>query len=147
MLNELRKKIDGIDEELLELFKQRMSVVSDIAKHKKSEGIPVLDRTREEEKLNAISEKADAEIKKYARILYGTLFNLSRKYQHENLRDGATALQKYSSALCEEIREAKRHMRAKNCPQPQWLLVKALRVRSRSLRRKNYSSNSRLFST
>ncbi|MCL2576512.1 MAG: chorismate mutase [Defluviitaleaceae bacterium] len=116
MLNELRKKIDGIDEELLELFKQRMSVVSDIAKHKKSEGIPVLDRTREEEKLNAISEKADAEIKKYARILYGTLFNLSRKYQHENLRDGATALQKYSSALCEEIREAKKAYAGKELP-------------------------------
>ncbi|MCL2388414.1 MAG: chorismate mutase [Defluviitaleaceae bacterium] len=106
-LNELRVKIDGIDEQLLKLFEERMGVVSDIAAHKKEAGIPVLDSGREEEKLNLISEKANAETRSYARILYSTLFNLSRKYQHTALRDGRSALQEYASALCNDIRAAK----------------------------------------
>jgi len=115
-LTELRGKIDGIDDKLLKLFEERMAVVSEIAAHKKSEGIPVLDRSREEEKLNALTEKANTETKKYARILYGTLFNLSRKYQHANLQGGATALQEYKSALCKEIREAKAAYASKELP-------------------------------
>lgn len=115
-LQDLRTKIDGIDEGILRLFEQRMKVVSDIAAHKKAEGIPVMDRTREEEKLNALADKTDDEMKKYARILYGTLFNLSRKLQHENFRDGETAIQKYSSALVEEIRGAKKAYANKELP-------------------------------
>lgn len=115
-LNELRDKIDIIDNKLLKLFEERMAVVSEIAAHKKNKGIPVLDRTREAEKLNAISENANAETKKYARIFYGTLFNLSRKYQHANLLERPTELQKYASALCKEIIEAKAAYASKELP-------------------------------
>jgi chorismate mutase/prephenate dehydratase len=91
-----------------------MGVVSDIAAHKKSQGLSVLDRTREGEKLSEVAEKSGEELQKYARILYGTLFSLSRKYQHEHL--GETKLQKYSNALCEEIRGAKTAFAGKELP-------------------------------
>ncbi|MDR0271723.1 MAG: chorismate mutase [Clostridiales bacterium] len=115
-LNELRGRVDEIDERLLQIFEERMKAVSQIAELKKAEKLPVLDRGREEEKLNAISEKASEETKKYARILYSTLFNLSRKYQHAALRDGATKLQEYSSALVKEISEAKKSYSSKEMP-------------------------------
>lgn len=113
-LQDLRTKIDGIDDKMLALFEERMKVVTEISTHKKAEGIPVLDRAREEEKLNAIAAKSD--MQKYARILFGTLMNLSRKLQHENLRDGGAELREYSNALCAEILAAKNAYAGKELP-------------------------------
>lgn len=115
-LKDLRVKIDEIDDKLLKIFEERMKTVGDIAALKKAQGIAVLDRAREEEKLNALAAKADAGMQKYARILYGTLFGLSRKFQHENLRETPTELQKYSSALVGEIRKAKADYAGKELP-------------------------------
>ncbi|MCL2374766.1 MAG: bifunctional chorismate mutase/prephenate dehydratase [Treponema sp.] len=98
-LADLRGKIDNIDGKLLELFDERMGVISEIAEHKKSNRLPVLDRQREAEKLNAISEKANPKTENYARILYNTLFDLSRSFQRSLFR-GET------SALCREIKNA-----------------------------------------
>ena len=98
-LNDLREKIDGIDEKLLRLFEERMDVVSEIAAHKKASGTPVLDRQRETEKLNAISCKANPKTEFYARILYNTLFDLSRSLQRSVLRGD-------SSTLCKDIQNA-----------------------------------------
>jgi len=100
-LNELRERIDGIDEKLLRLFEERMEAVSQVAACKKAGGIPVLDQKREAEKLKAISQKASPQTEYYARILYNTLFDISRSYQRSTLR-GET------SALCGEIKEAVR---------------------------------------
>jgi chorismate mutase/prephenate dehydratase len=112
----LRNKIDGIDDELLKLFEERMKVVSEIAEYKKSGGIPVLDRAREEEKLNAVYEKTGAETRKYARVLYGTLLNLSRKYQHASLRNCELEAREYSSRLVSEIKKAKAEYSSKELP-------------------------------
>jgi len=98
-LGELREKIDSIDENLLSLFEQRMAAVSEIAAYKKSSGMPVLDSQREAEKLNAVSEKAKPETEQYARILYNTLFDLSRSYQRSSIRGK-------QSALCKTINDA-----------------------------------------
>jgi len=98
-LTELRETIDAIDEKLLRLFEQRMEVVSEVAAHKKTSGIPVLDRQREAEKLNAISQAANPKTEHYARILYNTLFDLSRSRQRSVLRGD-------SSPLCKEIQGA-----------------------------------------
>ena len=100
-LTGLRSKVDSIDEKLLGLFEERMEVISEIAAHKKAARIPVLDRQREAEKLNAISRKANPKTENYARILYNTLFDLSRSFQRSALRGEA-------SALCAEIKNALR---------------------------------------
>ena len=100
-LGALREKIDVIDEKLLRLFEDRMAVACEIAACKKSHGIPVLDRQRETEKLNMISEKANPETEHYARILYNTLFDLSRSFQRSKSRSE-------NSALREEIKRALR---------------------------------------
>jgi chorismate mutase/prephenate dehydratase len=98
-LQELREKIDSIDVNLLRLFEERMAAVSEVAAFKKSSGMPVLDRQREAEKLNAISQQAQSATEHYARILYNTLFDLSRSYQRSALRGE-------QSALCKAVKDA-----------------------------------------
>ena len=46
-LKELRGKIDSIDAQLVDLFKQRMAVSRDIAAYKKEHSLPTLDAGRE----------------------------------------------------------------------------------------------------
>ncbi|MCL2427003.1 MAG: chorismate mutase, partial [Oscillospiraceae bacterium] len=97
-LDELRGKIDKVDDELLRLFAERMEIVTQVAEYKKKNELPVLDRKREADKLNEIAGKVSPEMGPYAHILYDTLFELSRSYQ--------SAVKEESSSLHREILDA-----------------------------------------
>ena len=84
-LENLRNAIDAIDDEILMLFEKRMNVVSQIAAYKQANGIPVLDRGREEEKIRAVTGKVKPQLEAYAHILFSILFELSRDYQSANV--------------------------------------------------------------
>ncbi len=77
----LRGQIDSIDRELVELFKQRMQVSADIAKYKKDNNLPVLDRTRERELLNKIATLSGKELENYTSRLYAQILELSKSCQ------------------------------------------------------------------
>ena len=80
-LTELRKEIDEIDDELVRLFCQRMSVSSQVADYKKATGSPIYHPGREREILQKVARKAGPEMENYTRVLYSMLFELSRSYQ------------------------------------------------------------------
>ena len=80
-LQELRKEIDAIDNELVRLFGQRMDVAARIADYKKVQGLPIHVPAREREKLVDVAAKAGPEMANYTRVLYSMLFELSRSYQ------------------------------------------------------------------
>jgi chorismate mutase/prephenate dehydratase len=84
-LKELREEIDGIDRELVELFKKRMSVSAAVAEYKRQNGMAVLDASRERALLSKISELSGEEFEEYSRILYSTILDVSRSYQHSKL--------------------------------------------------------------
>ena len=88
-LSELRKEIDAIDDELVRLFCQRMDVASKVADYKKATGSPIYHPGREQEVLQKVAQKAGPEMENYARVLYSTLFELSRSYQKK--RNGVCA--------------------------------------------------------
>ena len=90
-LEEMRGKIDRIDEELVRLFTERMDVSQDIADYKRSHNLPILDRKREREKQNMISKNIRPDLAQYAHTLYDILFELSRSYQSAE-REGHSAL-------------------------------------------------------
>ncbi|MBR6522381.1 MAG: chorismate mutase, partial [Oscillospiraceae bacterium] len=50
-LKDLRVKIDAIDDELVRLFQERMKIAADVAAYKKENGMAVLDKARERQKL------------------------------------------------------------------------------------------------
>jgi len=81
-LQQLRQKIDAIDEEMIRLFCQRMEVSKAIGAYKKERNLPIFVPEREQEKLMDIADRA-GELSNYAVKLYETVFSLSREYQSE----------------------------------------------------------------
>ena len=88
-LNDLRKEIDAIDEELVSLFAKRMDVAAKIAGVKKEKSLPIFVPAREREKLADVARKAGPELAKDTQVLYSMLFELSRGYQ--NKLNGSTS--------------------------------------------------------
>lgn len=79
-LEEVRKEIDEIDEELLALFLRRMELAKAAMQKKKQSGKPILDKGREREILNKVSRNS-GELAVYSRRLFKELMSLSRSYQ------------------------------------------------------------------
>lgn len=84
-LEEIRKEIDKLDSQIAQLFKDRMNLALEIAKEKKSNSLPVVNTSREKEILHRISDEIGEPLDGYARILFNTLFDLSRSYQNNYL--------------------------------------------------------------
>ena len=97
-INDIRKEIDEIDKELVDLYIRRMNCSARVAEYKREHGMPVLDASRERALLNKISELSGSELEGYTRTLYSTILDLSRSYQHSKLGE--------TSALYEEIMTA-----------------------------------------
>ncbi len=98
-LKELRKEIDQIDDELVQLFCKRMAVSARIADYKKANDLPIFVPAREAEKLQDVAEKAGPEMAVYSRVLYDLLFELSRGYQSQRNAVGSPLFNRISSAI------------------------------------------------
>ena len=92
-LKDYREQIDAIDRELTRLFQERMHVAGEIAAFKKANGLPVLDRSRERQKLAELVGAAEEPLGGYVHVLYSLLFELSRSYQLKLISE-KTPLQK-----------------------------------------------------
>lgn len=80
-LEELREQIDEIDADLIELVQRRMDIAAGIAAYKRENGLPVLDATREADKLVDIRSRCRPELGPYVARLYEAMFSVSRDYQ------------------------------------------------------------------
>lgn len=81
-LSEIRTKIDTVDDQLLELFLQRMALSEEVAAYKNEHHLPILNKQREREILAKVTEKS-GEKERYAYHLFSTLFELARSRQAE----------------------------------------------------------------
>ena len=98
-LKDIRNTIDQIDDQMLELFVRRMEVARDVAAYKKEHGLPILDSGREREVLNRVTEKAGEGLERYAKLLYQTMFDLSRGYQSSLLSAGSPLMKRLEEAV------------------------------------------------
>ena len=98
-IEELRAQIDAADEQLLAAFSKRMEIAGKIADYKREKGLPVLDSSRERQKLADVVDRAQAPVKPYVGALYHLLFELSRLYQGEKLRQESALVQKVQKAV------------------------------------------------
>ncbi len=85
-LKDLRDRLDLIDNQITELFKQRMETVKLVAEYKRTNNTPILAAGREQEILDRISAIAGDDLQEYAKKLFITLMALSRDYQAEYLQ-------------------------------------------------------------
>lgn len=74
MINELRGKIDLIDDQLIELLIKRFGLVDEIIKIKKRENIPIKDSVREKEIIDRLSKISGLSREKVTEI-YNVLFS------------------------------------------------------------------------
>lgn len=85
-LQELRSRLDQIDDQIVELYEKRMEICGQVGKYKIETGRKVFDRQRENEKLQAVADKVSSEFnKKGIRELYEQLMSMSRKLQYREL--------------------------------------------------------------
>lgn len=80
-LNELRGKLDDIDNSILDLFEERIATCREIGNIKRETGTDVYVPAREEEKLQKVKELAGFESRPYVETLFKTLMDLSKDHQ------------------------------------------------------------------
>lgn len=91
-ITQLREKIDSIDNQLVNLFTQRMEITRDIAAYKKENNLPIYVPARERQKLQEVAKLAGPDMDDYTRVLYSMIFELSRSYQS---KQNSTATELY----------------------------------------------------
>ena len=85
-----RERIDEIDDQIINLFEERMAVCEEVAKYKIRTGMQVLDPAREQAKIEAIRQKAHGEYNQLgAAELFRQIMAISRKRQYQLLAENA----------------------------------------------------------
>ncbi len=80
-LEEIRKEISEINDEMLALFVKRMELSSQVAAYKKANGLPTLDRKREEAILQKVADNTSDELRQYALEFFRNIMDLGKQYQ------------------------------------------------------------------
>lgn len=98
-LEKIRNEIDAIDTELANLFKKRMECAKRVAEIKKKENKSVLNQSREREILNRVAGITGEELQSQTKVLYSTLFDLSRSYQLQYMENNSELEEIISKAI------------------------------------------------
>lgn len=105
-LQEIRKKLDGIDKEIVSLYEKRMDLCRQVAEFKIGTGKPVYDGEREKQKLEAVKSMVqDEDNRQGAEELFSQLMTISRRLQYRLLAENGKSP---DTGFCpvEEIRTA-----------------------------------------
>ena len=98
-INAIRAEINTIDDELVKLFKRRLEIVEQVAESKRERGAPVLDPARERAILTHVADQVGPVYENGARLLFSTLFGISRARQRAVLH-GEPELVKEIRRIC-----------------------------------------------
>ena len=92
-LSILRSQLDAIDKEMVKLYQQRLEVCAGVAEYKIANQKMVLDREREEQKIQSVTALAENEFNEKAiRELFEQIMSVSRKLQYRMLTATGRAL-------------------------------------------------------
>ena len=87
-LQELRQEIDGVDDQIVALYEKRMDLSRKVAEYKIENGMRVLDRARELEKLSGLKAKASNAFNAHGiGELFEQIMAMSRKLQYRILEE------------------------------------------------------------
>lgn len=84
-LNEIRKEINTVNNEILELFIKRMELCEQVADYKKANGLPIFQSGREDEIISSVRENSPEKYKDSAETLFRTLMELSKELQKSRM--------------------------------------------------------------
>lgn len=80
-IENLRKEIDNIDDQIASLYDKRMGIVKEIGQEKAKDNKNVLDTSREKEVINRVTKQVNPEVRVFTKMLYTTIFDTSKAYQ------------------------------------------------------------------
>ena len=88
-LRDFRKKLDAIDEELINTVAKRIEVCSKLGEFKLQNNLSIRDSKREEELIKDRHEKLKSkgiDDEKFSKELFNTILSKSRQVQNEKMR-------------------------------------------------------------
>ena len=88
-LQQLRHEIDGIDRQMVDLFRQRMAVTARVGQYKLERGLPVLDAARERQVLQNKAQLVEGELRPGVTTLFQTIMSISRRQQRDMTHERA----------------------------------------------------------
>ncbi len=87
-LLKIREQLDVMDKEIVELFEKRMELCKEVAKSKIGTGKKVLDKEREAQKIEAVTQLASNDFnKKSVQELFKQIMSMSRKLQYQTMAE------------------------------------------------------------
>ena len=119
-LEDIRSKIDKVDDEIVNAYIKRMELCKNVAIIKKNENKAVNDYEREKKVLFRITENVPDELKIFVKELYGTIFASSKSYQYmfkesssettdkikDILNSGLNEMPKRATVACQGVKGA-----------------------------------------
>lgn len=106
-LDNLRKELDEIDNELIEVFKKRMDITKKIGRYKRVRDVPVRDRGRENEIIKRLEDQVEEEYKFAVEPLYEKIFQLSKEYQVELMNNNKYSPEEYYGLIGKKLSHSK----------------------------------------
>ena len=100
-LETIRGEIDSIDDQLASLIKKRTALSDEVALSKRESGRCIGDPARERNIMTRVTENADPHSERALRLVFSTLFGMSRARQREKLI-GETELSRRIDAARQE---------------------------------------------
>lgn len=81
-LDQIRQKIDQIDQQLVELLEERMTLVEHAVAYKKANDLPILDQTREQALLETIAYRVSNKAYEATLLsIFSDIMSRSKEYQ------------------------------------------------------------------
>ena len=104
-LKNLRERIDKLDDQLLSIFLERMSLCKEVGLKKEEIGKSVSDQLREKEIIFRLANKTSEELKIYIKELYDTIFYTSRAYQSKFINQTSRTVEIIENILSKDLTE------------------------------------------
>lgn len=92
-LQELRKQINEIDEQMLKLFEKRMAIASQVAEYKIKNKLPVFQSDREKEIIQKVRNNVAYGLENGAEVLYNTIMDISKSQQYQEFFSDSASIE------------------------------------------------------
>jgi len=97
-LKSIRGEIDRIDDEIARLMKRRIEIADEVSAAKRASGTRVTDPAREREILSRVASAVGSDCESAARVLFSTLFNVSKARQRLKVSGEGALVQRIRAA-------------------------------------------------
>ena len=104
-IKDLRTKIDGIDDQIKDLYLKRMDIAAHIGAVKAETGANVNDFSREKEIVYRLTSNVEENLKLYVKELYDTIFLTSKAYQNRFVHKSSPSVEEIKKNLSESLSE------------------------------------------